>query len=155
MQDVILTKYYHFYAAHRNQLLIDKCKNLHGHTYMVTVKLGFDVKDDGVSMLFSIADSFIDPIINKLDHSTLVAQEDQALIEVCTKYPDIFGKVIELPFISTSLELLGFYLWLLLEKPFKDSLLEIEIKETLSSSITIDKNMVKGLKNKTKIITLY
>ena len=154
MEDVILAKHYHFYAAHRNQLLNDKCKNLHGHTYLVTIKLSLDLKDDGVSMLFSLADYYIEPLINKLDHSTLVAKQDDRLIEVCAKYQDIFGKVIELPFVSTSLELLAFYIWLSVEKVFKGTLLEIEIKETLTSTISINKDMVESLKNKTKVFSL-
>jgi len=66
-------KNYHFYAAHRNETLDDKCKNIHGHTYYVDVKLRFQTpKNNEITMLFSDVDKLIDPIIKGFDHGMLI-----------------------------------------------------------------------------------
>ena len=41
---MIIQKEYKFYAAHRNEELTDKCRNLHGHRYGVTCF--FEVRTD-------------------------------------------------------------------------------------------------------------
>jgi len=85
---MILQKKYHFYAGHRNENLIDKCFNLHGHTYYVD--LYFDLpynKETGITMLFSEIDKYVDPVINQLDHSLLIHKKDPLL-----KYLHLFIK---------------------------------------------------------------
>ena len=49
---MIIQKNYKFYAAHRNELLTDKCSNLHGHRY--GLRCFFDVQRTGaISTLFA------------------------------------------------------------------------------------------------------
>lgn len=48
---MIIRKEYKFYAAHRNEELEDKCRNLHGHRYGLVCH--FEVERDGsISTLF-------------------------------------------------------------------------------------------------------
>ena len=42
---MIIQKQYKFYAAHRNETLQDKCRNLHGHRY--GLRCHFEVERDG------------------------------------------------------------------------------------------------------------
>ena len=60
-----INKKYHFYAGHRNENLDDKCRNLHGHTYYVTMDFDFTEFNQatGITMLFSDIDSIVNPII--------------------------------------------------------------------------------------------
>jgi 6-pyruvoyltetrahydropterin/6-carboxytetrahydropterin synthase len=34
-----IIKDYHFYTAHRNENLRDKCRNIHGHTYYLKIDI--------------------------------------------------------------------------------------------------------------------
>jgi 6-pyruvoyltetrahydropterin/6-carboxytetrahydropterin synthase len=83
-----VVKKYKFYAAHRNPMLSDKCKNLHGHRYGIEITLAFkELKDSGESLLFSSIDELMDPLIKKLDHSLLIWDKDPLL-----KYLEAYEK---------------------------------------------------------------
>ncbi|WP_162555954.1 6-carboxytetrahydropterin synthase [Reichenbachiella versicolor] len=78
-------KKYHFYAAHRNEYLENKCSNLHGHTYYVEVKLSIEEVDGrGITMLFEDIDNYIDPIIKEYDHITFINSSDKELLNALT-----------------------------------------------------------------------
>ena len=130
-----IEKSYHFYAAHRNEMLDDKCKNLHGHKYDVTCKFSFtQIGDDGVTMLFSDIDRRLEPLFkSELDHSTLMSPTDP-LRGVLIKHEQ---KIIELPH-GTSVELLCGYLFGRVIDLIP-SLISISIKETQSSLVTMSK----------------
>ena len=130
-----IEKSYHFYAAHRNEMLDDKCKNLHGHKYDVTCKFSFtEIGEDGVTMLFSDIDRRLEPLFkSELDHSTLMSFADPVK-EALLSHGQ---KVIELPH-GTSVELLCGYLF---DRVIDliPSLISISIKETQSSLVTMSK----------------
>ena len=69
---MIIQKQYKFYAAHRNEQLLDKCRNLHGHRYGLVCF--FEVERDGaLSTLFGDFDDKIEPLIkNCYDHCFIV-----------------------------------------------------------------------------------
>lgn len=86
---MIISKKYHFYAGHRNENLDDKCSNLHGHTYYITMNFNFKNinKENGITMLFSNIDLLVDPFIKQLDHSLIINKNDPLL-----KYLNLFNK---------------------------------------------------------------
>lgn len=73
---MIIQKQYKFYAAHRNETLQDKCRNLHGHRY--SFKCFFEVERDGdISTLFGDFDAQIEPWLRQqYDHAMLIHQND-------------------------------------------------------------------------------
>jgi 6-pyruvoyltetrahydropterin/6-carboxytetrahydropterin synthase len=73
---VIIKKQYKFYAAHRNEELSDKCRNLHGHRYGVTCF--FEVERTGaLTTLFDDFDSQIEPFLkSEYDHGMLIHVAD-------------------------------------------------------------------------------
>jgi len=73
---MIIQKQYHFYAAHRNEELNDKCRNLHGHRY--GLRCFFEVQRRGhLTTLFSDFDAVIRPLLeNSYDHSMLIHSRD-------------------------------------------------------------------------------
>lgn len=73
---MIIEKHYKFYAAHRNETLQDKCRNLHGHRY--GVRFFFEVERDGdISTLFGDFDSVIEPWLKlEYDHGLLIHRDD-------------------------------------------------------------------------------
>lgn len=72
---MLLTRKYHFYAAHRNQELCDKCRNIHGHQYEIRVT--FDLaKKSSITTLFAELDAKVKPIIDEYDHGMLIDKND-------------------------------------------------------------------------------
>lgn len=73
---MIIQKQYKFYAAHRNETLLDKCRNLHGHRY--GLKCFFEVEREGsISTLFGDFDSVIEPWLKeRYDHGMLIHRHD-------------------------------------------------------------------------------
>lgn len=73
---MIIRKEYKFYAAHRNEELQDKCRNLHGHRYGLICY--FDVERQGsITTLFGDFDSVIEPFIKReYDHGLLINRYD-------------------------------------------------------------------------------
>lgn len=73
---MIIQKQYKFYAAHRNETLQDKCRNLHGHRY--GLKCFFEVERDGdISTLFGDFDAQIEPWLKQqYDHAMLIHLND-------------------------------------------------------------------------------
>ncbi|MAT68349.1 MAG: hypothetical protein CMJ58_02380 [Planctomycetaceae bacterium] len=73
---MIIQKTYKFYAAHRNEELSDKCRNLHGHRYGVTCF--FEVERTGsLTTLFADFDSAIEPFLSReYDHAMLIHVND-------------------------------------------------------------------------------
>jgi 6-pyruvoyltetrahydropterin/6-carboxytetrahydropterin synthase len=73
---MLIEKDYRFYAAHRNEELQDKCRNLHGHRY--GIRCVFDVERTGsYSTLFGDFDAHIEPFLRqRYDHSMLIHVRD-------------------------------------------------------------------------------
>ena len=92
---MIIRKEYKFHAAHRNEELQDKCRNLHGHRYGVTCF--FEVERNGsISTLFGDFDSVIEPFLKReYDHSMLMHVNDP-LYESLTDYIQKTGDSLKL-----------------------------------------------------------
>jgi len=73
---MMIQKQYEFYAAHRNETLVDKCRNLHGHRYGILCH--FEVEREGdISTLFGDFDSQIEPWLKEnYDHGMLININD-------------------------------------------------------------------------------
>jgi 6-pyruvoyltetrahydropterin/6-carboxytetrahydropterin synthase len=73
---MIIQKEYKFYAAHRNEELNDKCRNLHGHRY--GLRCFFEVERTGsISTLFADFDQLVEPLLkNEYDHAMLINRHD-------------------------------------------------------------------------------
>lgn len=132
------TKKYHFYAAHRNELLKDKCSSLHGHTYHVDVTFLFKQKDNGITMLFSDVDAIVEPIIKSFDHACLMHENDP-LLPYLQKYSQDTGDQMKLVVINdaTSLENLTVLIAGMIKKRIPE-LIRVSVRETESSIISIN-----------------
>jgi len=80
---MIIRKDYKFYAAHRNEELAGKCRNLHGHRY--AVRCFFRVERQGaISTLFEDFDSKIGPLLkSEYDHGMLINVNDPLYATLC------------------------------------------------------------------------
>jgi 6-pyruvoyltetrahydropterin/6-carboxytetrahydropterin synthase len=133
-----IEKKYHFYSGHRNENLQDKCSNLHGHTYYVTMNFEFNYDPKtGITFLFSDIDDIVDPIIKQLDHGLLIHRNDPLL-----KYLNLFMKEEKKPLKLTvmdnvtSAENLSKYIFNLVSEhlPIK----RITLQETTSSIVSYE-----------------
>lgn len=127
-----ITRYYHFYAAHRNVGIGGKCARLHGHRYGVEVTLAPPYSSDGVSVAFEDIDAVIAPIIKTFDHRTLLDDRD-ALMQV-----DVIARdAVVVPFPTSAENMAGHILNLCRESSLGDSVIAVTVQETDSAKVTV------------------
>lgn len=132
---MIIQKEYKFYAAHRNEELQDKCRNLHGHRY--GIKCFFEVERKGsISTLFGDFDSVMEPFLKRdYDHALLIHSQDPLYDTLCDHMrrtgDQLKLKVFDRP---TSVENLAHQMFTEI-KEFGFHLNRLEIRETDSSVI--------------------
>lgn len=134
---ILIKRDYHFYAAHRNEFLDNKCRNIHGHTYYVQIELQFeDAKEQtGVTMLFESIDTEANKVLRAYDHAFMINVADP-LYEYLQKY----GEDTKDPFKfvlfkqATSVENLA-------ERIFRElfftlPVISVSVRETMSAVVT-------------------
>lgn len=128
---MLLTRKYHFYAAHRNQDLCDKCRNIHGHQYEVRVEFDLE-KKSSITTLFAELDAKVKPIIDEYDHGMLIDANDP-LYTYLLKFGETFKfKVFDAP---TSVENLVEKLYFEIRHRTGLNVYAVEVDETKSSTI--------------------
>jgi 6-pyruvoyltetrahydropterin/6-carboxytetrahydropterin synthase len=137
---MMIRKDYKFYAAHRNEELLDKCRNLHGHRYGVTCY--FEVERTGsISTLFGDFDAVIEPFLKRdYDHALLINSHD-SLFQTMKDHAARTGEQLKLKVFDkpTSVENLAHTLFTeIVEMGFRLSALEI--RETDTSVISYTRN---------------
>jgi 6-pyruvoyltetrahydropterin/6-carboxytetrahydropterin synthase len=136
-----IEKLYHFHAAHRNELLQDKCFNVHGHTYHL--KAVFDVvrdqTDPNISVLFSNFDTIEQMLKADWDHALLMNVEDPLLayLMAFTRDTQQALKIVVLPR-ATSVENVCYTLFGIITK-MGFGLIRLELKETTTSTVSYTK----------------
>lgn len=132
---MIIQKDYKFYAAHRNEELDDKCRNLHGHRYGVSCH--FEVERTGaLTTLFGDFDDKIEPHLKlNYDHAMLINVNDP-LFETLKGHEQRTGETLRLNRFEapTTVENLAYKLFCeITEMGFR--LARIEVRETDSSVV--------------------
>jgi len=132
---MIIQKDYKFYAAHRNEELQDKCRNLHGHRYGITCF--FEVERTGaITTLFGDFDAKIEPWLKEqYDHGMLIHKGD-SLYETLQDHMERTGEELKLKMLDgpTSVENLAHKLFTeITEMGF--TLNRLEVRETDSSVV--------------------
>jgi len=132
---MLIQKDYKFYAAHRNEELDDKCRNLHGHRYGLTCF--FEVERTGaITTLFGDFDRVIEPFLKaEYDHSMLIHVGDP-LHETLKWHTERTGEVLKLKLFDapTTVENLAYQLFTeITELGFR--LHHLEVRETDTSVV--------------------
>jgi 6-pyruvoyltetrahydropterin/6-carboxytetrahydropterin synthase len=133
---MIIQKNYKFYAAHRNEELHDKCRNLHGHRY--GLRCFFEVERNGaISTLFSDFDRKVEPLLKEqYDHGMLIHESDP-LYETLCEHMRRTGETLKLKVFNapTSVENLAHQLFTeITDLGFR--LARLEIQETDTSVVS-------------------
>ena len=132
---MIIQKQYKFYAAHRNEEIDDKCRNLHGHRYGLVC--AFEVERTGsYSTLFADFDDKIEPFLKtEYDHGMLIHVKDP-LFETLRHHMHRTGETLKLKQFDrpTSVENLAHLLFTeITEMGFR--LKYLEVRETDTSVV--------------------
>ena len=132
---MIIQKQYKFYAAHRNQQLQDKCRNLHGHRYGITCF--FEVERTGsLTTLFCDFDDKIEPFLKtEYDHGMMIHKADP-LYETLKQHMQRTGEKLKLKIFPrpTTVENLAHQLFTeITEMGFR--LNRLEVRETDTSVV--------------------
>jgi 6-pyruvoyltetrahydropterin/6-carboxytetrahydropterin synthase len=137
---MIIKKSYKFYAAHRNEELQDKCRNLHGHRY--GLRCFFRVKRKGsISTLFGDFDEEIEPFLKReYDHAMLIHVNDP-LYEALCDYVERTGDSLKLKRfeVPTSVENLAHQLFSEISA-MGFTLERLEVQETDTSTVVYTRN---------------
>ncbi len=132
---MIIQKDYKFYAAHRNEELADKCRNIHGHRY--GLRCFFEVERQGsISTLFADFDRAIEPLLKaEYDHSMLIHARDPLHAVLC-EYSRRSGDALKLKVLDrpTSVENLAWQLFTEITQ-LGFQLDRIEVRETDTSVV--------------------
>jgi 6-pyruvoyltetrahydropterin/6-carboxytetrahydropterin synthase len=76
-----IAKEYKWEMSHRLPFHQGPCKNLHGHSYKLFVMLEGEQDKNSMVIDYYDIDSFINPILNKLDHSFICDENDSLMID--------------------------------------------------------------------------
>ena len=131
-----IEKKFHFYAAHRNETLVDKCFNVHGHLYRVTCIFSVtrDILNPHITQLFAQYDVIDHHLKAVWDHSMIINRSDpvgKAILEATGGVQRFV--ILDRP---TSVENVCYELWHTITHILKfDNLACLRIQETESSTV--------------------
>lgn len=83
----VITRRLEFDAAHRVMRHESKCRNLHGHRYVVEVTVSGELDSLGRVVDFGVVKDVLGTWIDaRLDHGAILNQEDEALVWFCRSH---------------------------------------------------------------------
>lgn len=109
---MIVAKEFKWEAAHRIPWHAGKCRHLHGHSYKMIVEFEGTTDEKGIVIDFKEMKKMIEPYIELIDHSTIIAAKDKELKDV---FDAKAWNYFLLPYDSTAENLCHFFLTLIIE----------------------------------------
>lgn len=82
---VKIAKEFRWEMGHRLSYHKDGCQNLHGHSYKMAVELVGTQNEGGMVLDYGEIKTLITPLIESLDHSTMLHQDDQEVVAFMSK----------------------------------------------------------------------
>lgn len=120
-----ISKEFKWEMGHRLPFHSGKCKNIHGHTYKMRVEIEGDLDSNGMVMDYYDVSSVISPLIDELDHSFIVKDDDSEVIEFLNK---LNSKKIVVPFETTAENITIYMLQKIKEKITSDRIKKIKVR---------------------------
>jgi 6-pyruvoyltetrahydropterin/6-carboxytetrahydropterin synthase len=78
---VKIAKEFRWEMGHRLPEHFGNCKNIHGHSYKMTVEIEGEINPLGMVMDYYDLKKVVNPLIEKLDHAFMVNNEDSLVID--------------------------------------------------------------------------
>lgn len=94
-----IAKEFRWEMGHRLPDHFGQCKNIHGHSYKMTVEFEGALDKNEMIIDYYDVEKVINPIIKKLDHAFMVNKNDQIVLEFLDK---INSKKVVVDFQSTA-----------------------------------------------------
>ncbi|MDH7603673.1 MAG: 6-carboxytetrahydropterin synthase [Melioribacter sp.] len=80
-----IAKEFTWEMGHRLTFHKGKCKNLHGHSYKCIIEINGTPDSNGMVLDYYDLSKIVNPVIDELDHSIMVYNEDKDLISALEK----------------------------------------------------------------------
>ena len=94
-----IAKEFRWEMGHRLKFHKGKCKNLHGHSYKMTVELEGELNSEGMVLDYYDLKAIVKPIIEELDHAFMVNKADTDLLNILKQME---SRLVLVDFESTS-----------------------------------------------------
>jgi len=102
-----IAKEFRWEMGHRLPFHKGKCKNLHGHSYKMLVEFEGELNNDGMVMDYYDVKNLIAPLVEELDHSVMVKDDDTELINALKS---INSRMNMVPFHTTAENICFYFL---------------------------------------------
>lgn len=120
-----ISKEFKWEMGHRLPFHSGKCKNIHGHTYKMRVEIEGDLDQNGMVMDYYDVSSVISPLVDELDHSFIVKDNDSEVIEFLDK---LNSKKVVVPFETTAENITLYMLQKIKENITSDRIKKIKVR---------------------------
>lgn len=120
-----ISKEFKWEMGHRLPFHSGKCINIHGHTYKMRVEIEGDLDSNGMVMDYYDVSSVISPLVDELDHSFIVKDNDSEVIEFLNK---LNSKKVVVPFETTAENITLYMLQKIKEKITSDRIKKIKVR---------------------------
>lgn len=120
-----ISKEFKWEMGHRLPFHSGKCTNIHGHTYKMRVEIEGDLDSNGMVMDYYDVSSVISPLVDELDHSFIVKDNDFEVIEFLNK---LNSKKVVVPFETTAENITLYMLQKIKEKITSDRIKKIKVR---------------------------
>jgi 6-pyruvoyltetrahydropterin/6-carboxytetrahydropterin synthase len=77
-----IAKDFRWEMGHRLPFHEGQCVNLHGHSYKMMVEFEGDLDDKGMVLDYYVVKEVIQPLVDELDHTFMVKDDDRLLIDL-------------------------------------------------------------------------
>lgn len=139
MAKLRITKEFRFEGAHALMNYNGKCKNIHGHSYILYVTVVGEAKtdpngpDNGMVIDFKLLKEIVNKnVIDKFDHALVLEEGTPLSNELCAEYPNVYLT----NFRPTTENLICFFAQTIKENlPQGINLYSLKLHETASSYI--------------------
>ena len=102
-----IAKEFRWEMGHRLPFHDGKCVNLHGHSYKMSVEFTGEKDINGMVIDYYDVKKIVGPLVEELDHSFMVKNDDKLLIEFLEK---MNSKHVIVDFESTAENIVGYFI---------------------------------------------
>jgi len=120
-----IAKEFRWEMGHRLPEHFGKCKNIHGHSYKMTVELEGEVEESGMVMDYYDLKKMVEPIVERLDHAFMVYKEDKEIISFLEKMK---SKMVVVEFQSTVENICKYFLEEIKKASFPKNVKKVSIR---------------------------
>lgn len=119
-----IAKEFSWEMGHRLTFHKGKCKNLHGHSYKCVVEIEGTPDSNGMVLDYYDLSKIVNPLIDELDHSIMVYNEDKDLISALEK---LNSKMVVVNF-QTTAENICYYLIDKIKSSLPENIISLKVR---------------------------